>query len=81
MGFKIFTFLTLVVTAPAVTISVARSGGNATSSYMYGLTLDGSNSLDGVFASSPPYAMRTDLLEKLKTLNPSFLRLPGGDHP
>jgi hypothetical protein len=80
MALKILTFLTLLVTAAAVTIPVARSDSNATSPYMYGLTLDGSNSLDGVFASSPPYTMRTDLLEKLKTLNPSFLRLPGGDH-
>jgi hypothetical protein len=81
MALKILTLLTRVMTAAAVTISIARSGGNATSPYMYGLTLDGSNSLDGVFASSPPYAMRPDLLEKLKTLNPSFLRLPRGDHP
>ncbi len=78
MALQILIFLILSGTAAAVTLSVSRSGGNVTSPYMYGLTLDDVKPLDSLFASSPPYSMRADILEKLRVLNPSFLRLPAG---
>ncbi|KAK3896996.1 alpha-L-arabinofuranosidase C-terminus-domain-containing protein [Staphylotrichum tortipilum] len=76
MALQTLNFLTFAVTAGAITLSVTRAGGNATSPYMYGLTLDGLNSIDGLFTPSPTNELRPDLLDKLKALNPSFLRLP-----